>query len=118
MDESTLRIEIDRLFAEARERRKEADRLKISATGLRGTGDESTADIEERQAADLEQQAGDLERQAESAQSELASTVRQINDLERRQADLTRNYEREMADLQGQKDRLQGGLSSFSSSLF
>lgn len=118
MDADTLQGEITRLAADARSRREEANRLRTSASGNRTTGNDSEADADERQAEVLDKEADGLEQEAKSAESQYAATIGQIQNIDRRQAELKGRYEREMADLQREKDRLSGSPGSISTSLF
>jgi chromosome segregation ATPase len=118
VDADTLQSEITRLAADAKSRREEANRLRTSATGNRTTGKGDEADAEENQAAMLDQEADGLEQQVSSAQAQYADTIGRIKSIERRQSELKDRYEREMADLQREKDRLSGMPGSISTSIF
>jgi predicted nuclease with TOPRIM domain len=108
MDLTHLRERARNLRIEADQRRKDAMKASHSALDYRQVGDETRAQAAESDAAKFNADADQLTLEAERADGEANEKERQISDIEVRQSQLRSDFDRQMGELEKEKQKLTG----------
>jgi len=109
MNARELQDEAQKSRTNASSKRADADRMKVTASGHEERGDSDMANAEKGQIEQLEAEAAEMEKRADELDAEAAHKLQEAGNIEKQQADLRRQMESQLGELEAKKTDLTGG---------
>ena len=110
MDARELRKEAEKMHIRAQSARTDAGMADVSARGHQDRGDADRASVEFSHKDDLFRSADEYDRQAESLEAQALEKERQAIEIERQQESVRSDMQKRLDELEKQKQRLRGGI--------
>ena len=108
MDAKTLNRQADKLHGDANQKRQVASRMMQDASGHHDIGLDTKAEVEEQQAASYQSDAEALDEQADQLEARAAANMAQARGLDDREAELRKDFERQLKEIDAERRRLLG----------